>query len=127
MFLMQYFCLHGILPFSKSYPETESTWPTTECTHLHSYLCNALCKFFSKLEAINVFPKHILKSKARDQSIQAKKKLFWHRIVHCLCNVSRMFFIKIERMWRWEIKEQAPSWLYSTLVGLSEAATRGVV
>ena len=28
MFLMQYFCLHGILPFSKSYPEIESTWPT---------------------------------------------------------------------------------------------------
>ena len=27
MFLMQYFCLHGILPFSKLYPEIESTWP----------------------------------------------------------------------------------------------------
>ena len=23
--LIQYFCLHGILPFSKSYPEIEST------------------------------------------------------------------------------------------------------
>ena len=35
-----------------------------------------LCvSFSSKLKAINVFPKHILKSKARDQSIQESKKL----------------------------------------------------
>ena len=30
MFLMQYFCLHGILLFSKSYPGIESTRLTTK-------------------------------------------------------------------------------------------------
>ena len=37
--------------------------------------CATLCvTFSSKLKAINVFPKHILKSKARDQSNQVRKK-----------------------------------------------------
>ena len=57
----------------------------------------------------NVFPKNILKSKARDQSIQARKKLFCHVIVkNYLCNVLCKFFIKIESTWRREIKEQTP-------------------
>ena len=49
-----------------------------------------LCvSFSSKSKAINIFPKHILKSKARDQSTQAMKKLFCHVIVkNYLCNVS---------------------------------------
>ena len=38
--------------------------------------CATLCvSFSSKSEVNNVFPKHILKSKARDQSIQESKKL----------------------------------------------------
>ena len=85
---MQYFCLHGILPFSKSYPEIESTWPTAKCRGRKSFdtwyyivTCATLCvSFSSKLKAINVFPKHILKSKARDQSNQARKKLICHVI-----------------------------------------------
>ena len=57
----------------------------------------------------NVFPKNILKSKARDQSIQARKTLFCHVIVkNYLCNVLCKFFIKIESTWRREIKEQTP-------------------
>ena len=117
MFLMQCFCLHNILPFSKSYPEIESTWPTVKCKGRKSFdtcyyivICATLCvSFSSKLKAINVFPKHILKSKARDQSIQARKKLFCHVIVkNYLCNVSWKFLIKIESTWRREIKEQAP-------------------
>ena len=52
-----------------------------------------LClNFSSKSKAANVFPKHILKPKARDQSIQARKKLSCHVIVKkYLCNVLRNF------------------------------------
>ena len=117
MFLIQYFCLHGILPFSKSYPEIESTWPTAKCRGRKSFdtwyyivTCATLCvSFSSKSKAINVFPKHILKSKARDQSNQARKKLICHVIVkNYLSNVSWKFLIKIETTWRREIKEQTP-------------------
>ena len=48
---------------------------------LHSYLCNALCEFCIKIKSNNVFPKHIVKLKARDESIQARKKLFCHVIL----------------------------------------------
>ena len=117
MFLMQCFCLHGILPFSKSYPKIESTWSTLKfrgrksfdtwyCIDTFAMLC---VSFLSKLKAINVFPKHILKSKARDQSIQVTKKLFSHsrNSKNYLCNVLRKFLIKIGSTWRREIKEQA--------------------
>ena len=107
---MQYFCLHGILPFSKWYPVNESTWPTTKCwgrksfdTWYYKVTWAMLCvSFSSKSKAINVFPK-------RDQSIQARKKLFCHVIVkNYLCNVSWKFLIKVESTLRCEIKEQAP-------------------
>ena len=130
MFLMQYFCLHGILPFSKSYPEIESTWPTAKCRGRKSFdtwyyivTCATLCvSFSSKSKAVNVFPKHILKSKVRDQSIQASKKLFYHVLVkNYLCNVSWKLLIKIESTWRRETKEQVPQLIYCTVKGLSEA------
>ena len=138
MFLLHYFCLHGILPFSESNPEMEDTWKPAVCRAAKSFdpwyyivTCATLCvSFSSKPEAIHVFPKHILKSKARDQSIEASKKLFYTVIVkNYLCNVSWRFLIKIESTWRCEIKEQALycSWLYCTVVGLFEAATEGVV
>ena len=104
MFLMQYFCLHGILPFSKSYPEIESTWPTAKCRGRKSFdtwnyivICATLCvSFSSKSKATNVFPKHILESKARDQSIQASKKLFFYVMVKSyLCNVLCKFLINV--------------------------------
>ena len=116
MFLMQLFCLHGILLFSKSYPEIESTWPNAKCWGEKSFdmwyyivTCVTLCvSFSSKSEAINVFPNHILKSKARDLWIQAVKKLFYHVILkNYLCNVSWRFLIKIESAWGREIKDTA--------------------
>ena len=72
------------------------------------YIATLCVSFLSKSEAIDVFPKHILKSKARDQSIQATKKLFCHVIVNNLCNVSWKILIKIESTWRRNVKEQAP-------------------
>ena len=117
MFLMQYFCLHDTIPFFKSYPEIESTWPTAECrgrkpfdTWYYIVTCAALyVSFPSKSKAINIFPKHIMKSKARDQSIQVTNKLFCLVIVNkYLCNVLWKFLVKIESTWRREIKEQAP-------------------
>ena len=114
MFLMQYFCLLGILPFSKSYREIESTWPTAKCRERKSFhkwyyliTCATLCvSFSSKSKAIYIFPKLILKPKARDQSIQARKKLFCHVIVknYLYNNVSWNILIKIESTWRHEIK-----------------------
>ena len=106
-----------MFPFFKSYPKIESTWPLAECrerksfeTWYYTVTCKMLCaSFSSKSKAINVFPKHILKSKARDQSFQTTKKLFCHVIVrNYLCNVSWNFLIKIESTRRREIKEQAP-------------------
>ena len=56
-----------------------------------------------------MFFQNILKSKALDQSIQARKKSFCHVIVNnYLRNVSCEFLIKIESTWRREIKEQTP-------------------
>ena len=55
---------------------------------LHSYLCNALGKFSPNRKLTNVFPNPILKPKAHDQLILARKKLFCHPIVkNYLCNV----------------------------------------
>ena len=55
--------------------------------------CATLCvSFLTKSETINVFPKLILKSKARDQSIQGRKKLFCHVIVKNFCAAFRESF-----------------------------------
>ena len=102
---MQYFCLHGILPFSKSYPEIESTWSTAERkrrmssdTWYYIAICATLCVSFSpKSKSTNAFLKHILKSKARDQSIEAMKKLFCHVTVNnYLCNALWSFRSKLK-------------------------------
>ena len=45
---------------------------------LHSYLCNALFKFFIKIEN-NVFPKHTLKSKAREEIKSSKEEIVLSR------------------------------------------------
>ena len=113
---MEHFYLHDILPFSKSYPEIESIWSTAKCRlklfdkWYYIVICATLCVIFSsKSKATNIFPKHILKSKAHDKSIQARKKLFCHVIVkNYLCNIFCKFFLKIESTWRRETKEQAP-------------------
>ena len=107
---------HFHVPFSKSYPETEATWPTAKCKRRNSFdtwyymvTCAMLCvSFSSKSETINVFLKHLLKSKACDQSNQAGKKLICHVIVKSYSsNYLWKFLIKIESTWRRKIKEQA--------------------
>ena len=112
---IEIFHLH--VPFSKSYPETEATWPTAKCKRRNSFdtwyymvTCAMLCvSFSSKSETINVFLKHLLKSKACDQSNQAGKKLICHVIVKSYSsNYLWKFLIKIESTWRRKIKEQAP-------------------
>ena len=105
IFLIENFCLHGILPFSKSCLEIGSPWPTAKCRRKKSFdtwyyivICAMLCvSFWSKLKATNAFRKHILKSKTRNQPIQARKKLFCHAILkNYLCNVLCRILIKIE-------------------------------
>ena len=102
---------------SKSYSEIESLWSTSKCRRWKSFhtwyyivLWATTClRFSSKSKTTNVFPKHILKSKVRDQWIQARKKGFCHVTVkNYLCNVSCKFLIKTESTWRCEIKEQTP-------------------
>ena len=77
-----------------------------------------------KLKATNVFPKSILKSKAGDQPIQAKKKLFCYVIVNNhLHSILRKLLIKIESTWKREIKEQTPQLTLLYRSRMSEAAT----
>ena len=65
--------------------------------------------FSSKSKATNVFPKHILNSKAHDYSIQLRKSLFCHVIIkNYLCNVLCKYMIKAKSTWRCKIKEQIP-------------------
>ena len=117
MFFMQYFCLHSILPFSKLYPEIESTWATTKCSKRRSFdmwyyivTCATICvSFSSKSKAINVFPKHISEIKSMWPINSSKKKLFCHVIVkNYMCNILQKFFIKIESTWMCKIKKQTP-------------------
>ena len=95
----------------------DGTWSNAKCRRRKSFntwyyivICATLCvSFSSKLKATNVFPKHILNSKARDRLIQASKKLLCHVIVNnYLCNVLCKFLMKSESTWKYEIKEQAP-------------------
>ena len=87
MFLMQYFCLHSILPFSKSYHKTESTWATTKCSKRKTFdmwyytvTCATLCvSFSSKSNAINVFPKHISEIKSMWPINSSKKEIVLSR------------------------------------------------
>ena len=92
-------------------------------------LCSTICVSFpSKSEATTVFPKHILKSKARDQSIQARKKVFCHVIVKNIYATFRVsFWPKSKARGGSKLKDRHPSWLYCTMVRLSEAATGGVL
>ena len=61
----------------KTLDQSQSTTEESLLTRDITVICATLSVcVFSKWKGINVFLKHILKSKARDQSIQAKKKLF---------------------------------------------------
>ena len=61
----------------KAPDQQQSTVEESFDTWYYAVTFATLCvSFSSKSKAINVFPKHILKSKASDQLIQARKKLF---------------------------------------------------
>ena len=109
-------------------------WSTAKCrrrkstdTWYNTVICATLCvNFLLKSKATNVFPKHILKSKAPDKSTQARRKMFCHVMVkNYLCNVLSKFLITFESTWRRKSKNKHPSWLYYTVLGLSEAASEG--
>ena len=74
----------------KAPDQPQSAGEVSLLTRVLHITCATLCLIFSsKSKAINVFPKHILKSKALDQLIQAIKKLLCLVIVmNYLCNVS---------------------------------------
>ena len=58
----------------------------------------------------------------------SKEETFSHVIVkHFLCSVLFTFLIKTEACGSTKSKNRHPSWLYCTVVGLSEAATSGVL
>ena len=106
IFLIQHFCLHCFLPFSKSYPEIDSTWSTAKCRRRMSfdtrycivYLCNALCEFSLNRNQL-IFFQNIIWNRRHviNQFKQGR---------NCLFNVFCKFLIKIESTWRREIKEQ---------------------
>ena len=79
---------------------------------LHSYLCKVLYMLSSKSKEINVFPKYILESKARDQVInqfKTKEEIALSRdSKEWLVQSFVLFLIKIGSTWRREIKEQTP-------------------
>ena len=101
---------------SSAFQIMSRNWSTAKCRRRKSsdtrdYIvisATLFVNFSLKSKATNVFPKYILKSKACDKSIQARKKLFCHVIIkNYLCNVLCKFLIKFESTWRREIKEQA--------------------
>ena len=83
---------------SSAFQIMSRNWSTAKCRRRKSsdtrdYIvisATLFVNFSLKSKATNVFPKYILKSKACDKSIQARK-----------------FLIKFESTWRREIKEQA--------------------
>ena len=100
------------------------------------FTCGRLCVNFSS-KAINIFPyismvflKHILKSKACNQSNQARNKLLCH-VVDFVKDFVKTFR---ERFWSKskarggaKSKNRHPGWHYCTVVRLSEATIAGVV
>ena len=136
MFLIQYFCLHSILLFFKSYPEIGSTWSTTKCRRRNSFdtwqyivICATFCVSIpSKSKPTNIFSKH---SEIRSTwSINSsKEEIFCHVIVkNYLCKVlCKSFLPKLSARGGAKSKNRRPSWHYFTMVGLSVAATGGAL
>ena len=93
---------------SSIFQTTKCKWRKSSDKWYYIVICVTLgVSFSSKSETTNVFPKHILKSKAHDKSIQIRKNLFCHLIVkNYLCNGLCKCLIKIKGMWKHKIKEQ---------------------
>ena len=112
-FLIQYFCLHDILPFSKSYPKIESTWSTAKCRQRKSYdtwhyiiICAMLHQNWIQLMFFQTYSEiertwSINSSKEEIDLTRHSKEL----LVQHLCK----FLIKIGSTWRCKIKEQRPT------------------
>ena len=103
-----------ILSFSKSYSEIEGTWSTEKCRQrCHTVICATFCVWFSsRSKATRVFPKYILKLKARDQSKQAYK-LHCHVILKNICAAFCLSFWSNSKP-RGGAKSESrnPCWLY---------------
>ena len=73
-FLTPFFCSIFLLKRDSS---ISNPCPEIDQPQSNIVICATLCvNFSSKLKATNVFPKHILKLKARDKLFQARKTLF---------------------------------------------------
>ena len=111
---LEFYChIFNLIFLLESYSEIKSTWSTAKCrwrksfnTWYYIFIYAMLClSFSSKSKATKVFPKHILKSKAHNQAIQARMKLFCCVIVNnYLCNI----FNQDGSMWRSKINDQTP-------------------
>ena len=130
MFLMEYFCLYDILPFSKSYPEIESTRATAKCRGRKSFdtwhyivtCATTLCvSFSSKSKAFNVF-QNIFWNQKHVTINSSKEEITCHVIVFCAA-FPKIFWSKLKARGGVNLKNRHLSWLYCTVVGLSEAAT----
>ena len=77
------------------------TWNWKHLTNviLHSYLGNALCTFFIKIEGSWCFSNKFWNQRHVTNQFTQR---------NCFVNASWKFLIKIESRWRREIKEQAP-------------------
>ena len=122
IFLIQCFCWHSILPFSKSCWEIESTQSIEKCRWRKSvdtrYYIVGLCDvlrfvqgfvedFHQNQKQLKFFQKYTLILKVYDQSKQATKKLFCHMMIrNYLYSTFCIFVIKAESTLRHEITEQ---------------------
>ena len=87
---------------------------------LHSYLYDTLCKFFTKIESRLMFSQNIFWNWEHMTS-QFKQGR------NCFVLFHESFWSKSKARGGAKLKNRHPSWLYSTVVGLSEAATGGVL
>ena len=116
----------------KTLDQTQKASEERFLTHdkvIHSYLWNVLCMFFIRIKN-NCFSKTYSEIKSKwYKSIQARKKLVCRVAVkNCLCNVLCKFLIERSKAQGGaKSKNRHPSWLYYTVVGLSEAATKSVL
>ena len=112
IFLIQYFCLHDNLPFSKSYPKIESTWSTAKCRQRKSYgtwhyiiICAMLHQNWKQLMFFQTYSEI-----ERTWSINSSEEES-----------------ESEAPGGAKSKNRHPHWLYCTVVGLSEVASGGVL
>ena len=122
---MQHFCLHDIPPFSKSYPEIESTWPTGKSRRRKSFdtwyyivTCATLYwSFSSKWKQLMFFQNVTNQSKQGRNCFVTR----WWRIIGATFRGS--LWSKSKACGGVESKNRYLSWLYRTVIGLSETAT----